>query len=230
MDFAIAIPCRNVRKSFLPRIRPAEEITEFRDRLCEAATRLFVAHGPEGFTMRMLAAEVGCATMTTYRYFKDKDELLAAVRVRAYDQFSEALEAAAKAPGDSRAKSSAIGEAYVAFALANREAYRLIFDMGPVDTVHYPDLARAAARAHDTMTAHVRAMIDEGVLQGDPELIGRMFWAATHGVVQLELTGALPPGPSANALRAEIIRTLFIGLNHGRPRPSPALAAEGVKT
>jgi AcrR family transcriptional regulator len=213
----------------LPRIRPAEEIAEFREKLCEAAARLFVAHGAEGFTMRMLAADVGCATMTTYRYFRDKDELLAAVRARAYDQFSQALEAAAQAPGDSRAKSAAVGEAYVAFALANREAYRLIFDLSPPDTVRFPDLARAAARAHDTMTGYVRAMIDEGVLSGDPELIGRMFWAAIHGVVQLELTGALPPGPGADTLRREMMRTMFIGLNHSRPRPSPASAKEEAK-
>ncbi|HEX4179801.1 MAG TPA: TetR/AcrR family transcriptional regulator [Caulobacteraceae bacterium] len=204
----------------MPRIRPAEEIAEFRERLCEAATRLFVAHGAEGFTMRMLAADVGCATMTTYRYFKDKDELLAAVRARAYDQFSKALETASQAPGDSRAKAAAIGEAYVAFALANREAYRLIFDMSPSDTARFPDLARASARAHDSMTAYVRAMIDEGVLAGDPELIGRMFWAAIHGVVQLELTGVLPRGPGADTLRREIMRTLYIGLIAARPAPA----------
>jgi len=206
----------------LPRHRSTAEAAEFRDRLCEAATRLFAQHGADGFTMRMLAAEVGCATMTSYRYFRDKDELLAAVRAQAYDRFSEALEAAALAPGDSRAKSAAIGEAYVAFALANREAYRLMFDMSPPDSAGFPDLARAAARANGNMTGYVRAMIDDGVLQGDPDIIGRMFWAAIHGVVQLELNGVLPIGPGADALRREMMRALFIGLNTDRARPSPA--------
>jgi AcrR family transcriptional regulator len=217
------------RKSALPRTRPAEEIAEFRERLCSAATHLFAQHGADGFTMRMLAAEVGCATMTTYRYFRDKDELLAAVRARAYDHFSQALETAAKTPGDSRARSAAVGEAYVRFALENREAYRLMFDMTPPDTARFPDLARAAGRAHATMTDYVRAMIDEGALSGDPELIGRMFWAAIHGVVQLELNGALPPGSGADALRREIMRTLFIGLNAGRRRIAPEIPANGIK-
>jgi hypothetical protein len=140
------------------------------------------------------------------------------VRARAYDRFSQALESAAQAPGDSRAKSAAIGEAYVAFALANREAYRLMFEMSPPDAAGFPDLARAAARANHNMTAYVRAMIDEGALRGDPEMIGRMFWAAIHGVVQLELNGVLPPGPGADRLRREMMRALFIGLNSGRPR------------
>ena len=172
--------------------------------------------------MRMLAAEVGCATMTSYRYFKDKDELLAAVRALAYDRFSEALEAGARTPGDSRAKSAAIGEAYVAFALANREAYRLMFEMSPPDSAGFPELERAAARANGNMTGYVRAMIDEGALKGDPVMIGRMFWAAIHGVVQLELNGVLPPGPGADTLRREMMRALFIGLNAAPLRNDPS--------
>jgi AcrR family transcriptional regulator len=212
-------------RRLLPRLRSADEVAEFRERLCEAATRLFAEHGAEGFTMRMLAAEVGCATMTPYRYFKDKDELLAAVRARAYDRFADALEqAAARTPGDSLAKSTAVGEAYVAFALANREAYQLMFAMSPPETVRSADLDRAGARATDNMTAYVRAMIDEGALKGDPDLIGRIFWAAIHGVVTLELSGILPPGPGADALRREMMRALFIGLNTERTR-RPAEAA-----
>jgi AcrR family transcriptional regulator len=214
----------------LPRLRTDTQIADFRERLCEAATRLFALHGAEGFTMRMLAAEVGCATMTTYRYFRDKDELLAAVRAMAYDRFSEALERAAQTPGDSRAKSTAIGEAYVGFALANREAYRLMFDMRAPDAAQSPELAIAAARANRNMTAYVRAMIDEGALQGDPELIGRMFWAAIHGVVQLELSGVLPPGPGADALRREMMRALFIGLNSSRARTAPESGRTKLKT
>ena len=178
--------------------------------------------------MRMLAAEVGCATMTSYRYFRDKDELLAAVRARAYDRFSEALEAASETPGDSRAKSAAVGEAYVAFALANREAYRLMFEMSPPDSERFPDLARAAARSNANMTGYVRAMIDEGALKGDPVMIGRMFWAAIHGVVQLELNGVLPPGPGADTLRREMMRALFIGLNTARPHADRASASRAV--
>jgi AcrR family transcriptional regulator len=206
----------------LPRLRTNTEIADFRERLCEAATRLFAVHGAEGFTMRMLAAEVGCATMTPYRYFRDKEELLAAVRAMAYNRFSDALEAAVRAPGDSRDKSTAIGEAYVKFALANREAYRLMFDIRGPDAEPSAELAVAAGRANRNMTGYVSAMIEDGVLEGDAEVIGRMFWAAIHGVVQLELSGVLPPGPGADALRHQMMRALFIGLKSGRRPPTRA--------
>ena len=194
------------------------EVAEFRDRLCEAATRLFAEHGAEGFTMRTLAAEAGCSPMTPYRYFRDKDEILAAVRTLAFDRFSDALEAAAATPGDSRAKSTAIGDAYVRFALDNREAYRLMFGMSAAGDERFPDLARARARSNSNMTAYVQVMIDDGVLRGDAGLIGQMFWAAIHGVVLLDMAGLLERGAGADALRREMMRTLFIGLNSAPSR------------
>jgi hypothetical protein len=44
------------------------------------------------------------------------------------------------------------------------------------------------------MSAHVKDLVASGDLAGDPEQIGAMFWAATHGAVVLELAGKLPPG------------------------------------
>jgi AcrR family transcriptional regulator len=198
----------------MPRTHSAAEITDFRDQLCEAAMRRFSAHGAVGLTMRTLAADVGCSPMKAYRYFRDKDELVAAVRARAFDRFAATLEAAAAGAGESRARASAVGEAYVAFALVNREAYRLMFESGPIDDAAFPDLAAAKARADRNMTGYVEAMIADGLLKGDPRTIGQMFWAAVHGVVLLELTGLLTRGAGADTLRREIVRALFIGLNN----------------
>ena len=194
------------------------EVTEFRERLCEAATRLFAEYGAEGLTMRTLAAAAACSPMTPYRYFRDKDEILAAVRTLAFDRFSDALEAASATPGDSRTKSTAIGDAYVRFALDNREAYRLMFGMGVSGDERFPDLARARARSNKNMTTYVQVMIDDGVLRGDAALIGQMFWAAIHGVVLLDMAGLLTRGAGADALRREMMRTLFIGLNNAPSR------------
>ena len=199
----------------LPRPHSAAEITEVRDQLCEAALRRFAEHGADGLTMRTLASDVGCSPMKAYRYFRDKDALMAAMRALAFNRFSEALEIAAAGPGDARERSTAVGDAYVAFALANREAYRLMFDTAPEGgEAADPDLAAARSRADRSMSAYVEAMIAEGVLKGDPERIGRMFWAAIHGVVLLELSGLLTRDGGADALRREMMRTLFIGLNN----------------
>ena len=78
----------------LPRVLTEEAVGEFRERLVDAAEHLFAEHGLEAVTMRQLAAELGVSPMTPYRYFEDKDAILAAVRARAFNRHAEALEAA----------------------------------------------------------------------------------------------------------------------------------------
>ena len=202
----------------MPRILSEAEIAEFRERLCEAATRQFVARGPEGFTMRALAAELGVSPMTPYRYFKDKDAILAAVQARAFDRFAKALEAPFTQPGNAASRAVAVGEAYARFALAEPEAYRLMFEMALPDCGPYPDLDRAAARARDSMTRHVRGLVDAGILEGDPELIGHVFWASLHGAVMLKLANKLSPTCDFERIRREAFRALTDGFRPSRAK------------
>ena len=43
------------------------------------------------------------------------------------------------------------------------------------------------------MTRHIPGLIEAGMMQGDPELIGHVFWVTMHGAVTLQLTGKLDP-------------------------------------
>ena len=112
----------------MPRTLTRTEVDDFRDRLCDAAAGLFESRGREGFTMRDLAGKLGVSPMTPYRYFKDKDAILAAIRARAFNRFAAALEDACARPGDAPSRARAAGEAYVRFALDDPTAYKLMFD------------------------------------------------------------------------------------------------------
>jgi AcrR family transcriptional regulator len=177
----------------MPRPLSEPEIDEFRDRLCGAAAKLFARHGRDGFTLRALANELGISPMTPYRYFKDKDEILAAVRARAFDRFSEALEQAFAREGTISERAGRAGEAYVHFAFTEPDSYRLMFELEQPSEADYPELVRALARARNTMTAHVVGLVEQGLLAGDPVVIGHVYWAGLHGAVMLELSGKLTP-------------------------------------
>lgn len=195
----------------MPRVLSEAEVADFRERLCEAAERLFAEKGPEAVTMRQLAAELGVSPMTPYRYFRDKDDILAAVRTNGFNRFAEALEIARATAGSARAKGVAVGEAYVNFAFEHPHTYKLMFDLDQPHEADYPDLVTAGQRARATMSAYVKDLIAEGVLSGDAEQIGAMFWAATHGAVVLELAGKLAPGAGRelhHALSAALARGL----------------------
>lgn len=195
----------------MPRVLSQTEIDEFRDRLCDAATRQFAEHGIDGVTMRALANEVGVSHMTPYRYFRDKEDILAAVQARAFDRFADALEAPFNTPGNAASRSTAVSDAYIRFALDNPSAYRLMFELPGPCSNDYPELERAAARARDTMTRHVKALVDEGIIEGDPELIGHVFWATIHGAVMLKLANKLAPECDFDRICNEAFRALGQG-------------------
>jgi len=152
---------------------------------------MFDARGSEGFTMRELASELGVSAMTPYRYFKDKEDILAAVRARAFNRFADALEAALSTGRTALEKGGAVYRAYVGFAFGEPAAYKLMFDLTQPDENLYPDLVKANGRARAAMTGYVKLYIDEGVLEGDPILIGHVFWASLHGAIVLKLAGKL---------------------------------------
>jgi AcrR family transcriptional regulator len=193
----------------LPRVLTKDEVSEFRERLCMAAERLFAEHGPQGVGMRQLAAALGVSPMTAYRYFKDKDDILAAVRANSFDRFSNALEAALASSSDCRVQAAAVGEAYFRFALENAASYKLMFDFDQPNEAHYPDLVRATARAKSTMVDYVRRLTEGGVIEGDVDLMAHVFWATIHGIVVLHLAGKLPGPVAVDTLRDEAFRVLF---------------------
>jgi AcrR family transcriptional regulator len=193
----------------MPRALTKDDRADFRERLCDAAAHLFSTRGPQGFTLRELAAELGVSPMTPYRYFKDKDAILAAVRARAFNKFSRTLEAAFSGPGDAPARASAAGEAYIRFALEDPTSYKLMFDLSQNDA-DFPELAEAAQRARLSLTRHIHPLVAAGILEGDPVLIGHIFWAMLHGAVMLRLAGKLDC--DFTAMVGEAFRALVSGL------------------
>lgn len=199
----------------MPRVLSESDVADFRERLCNAAEKLFAEKGPDAVTMRQLASELGVSPMTPYRYFTDKEDILAAVRTNGFNRFAQALETAfASTTGSAKAKSSAVGEAYLTFAFEHPQTYKLMFDLNQPHEQEYPELVAAAARAHTTQTAYVKGLVEAGVMEGDPDEIGRMFWAATHGAVSLELAGKLPAG-MARVVNRQLGHALAKGLHPG---------------
>lgn len=194
----------------MPRNLTTGDIKSFRERLCGVAEKLFAERGPEAVTMRELARALGVSAMTPYRYFADKDEILAAVRASAFDRFAGALETAGRVAGEAPAHANAVGRAYLRFAFEHPHAYKLMFDLSQSDD-RYPELARAGARARRTMTHNVEALVADGFLQGDPETLGQIYWAMVHGLIVLHFAGKLKPKPDFETLHREAMRLLTRG-------------------
>jgi AcrR family transcriptional regulator len=197
----------------MPRYLTEQDIADFRNQLCEVATERFARHGYEGVTMRQLAEALGCSPKTPYRYFKDKADILAIVRARAFSRFADALEKAAgsekQAPPAERSR--AVIEAYLDFALENPHAYRIMFDIdAPIDESH-PELGPAVHRAARFITSGAERMAENGLIATDPQLFGWSMWAAIHGTVMLHQAAMLKEGPDHRTLLTFLAANMLQG-------------------
>jgi AcrR family transcriptional regulator len=186
----------------------AEEISEFRRRAVAAAMGLFAEQGYEAVTMRSLGAALGVSAMTPYRYLAGKEELFVLVRAEAFRRFADALEAALeKTPRDEpMARLVELKRAYIAFALAQPDAYRIMFELrggGAAPGPASDELEIESRRAFACLRRSVVEAVEHGQLHGDPLTLAHLFWASTHGLISLHFAGQLEAGRSIHVLARE---------------------------
>jgi AcrR family transcriptional regulator len=173
----------------MPATLTDSEINEFRSRLCAEAERQFAEHGVEAVSMRSLAKALGCSATTPYRYFRNKEEILAAVRASILHRVCDMLEAVGVDQPTGAVWARAHTRAFLGFAFDEPNAYRLLYDLYQPEGSKVPELVRAIARSMHVMTGYVERLIEEGQLQGDAATLGYQYFAAVHGLIGLWMTG-----------------------------------------
>jgi AcrR family transcriptional regulator len=171
--------------------------------LIAAADALLDEGGAGAVSLRQAARRAGVSATAPYRHFADKEALLAAIAVRGFLAFGEALGAAAEGADRPLA---AMGQAYIRFALARPGRFRLMFGpAGIADRSRYPELKAAANRTHEQLVAAVGRR-HPGAADAELEIAAIASWALVHGLAHLLLDGMLPgvdPEAIARAITSE---------------------------
>src|SRR6202047_707696 len=88
-----------------------------KEALIQAALDLIAQKGPGGFTFAEAARSAGVSPAAPYRHFRDRDELLANIAQRGFEQFEARLNAAwDDGRPDTITAFERLGKAYLAFA------------------------------------------------------------------------------------------------------------------
>ncbi|MFN0248606.1 MAG: TetR/AcrR family transcriptional regulator [Kofleriaceae bacterium] len=107
--------------------------------LIAAGLKEITQHGIEGFSLRGVARRAGVSAPAVYRHFADKDDLVAAMAMEAWERLMTMIaDGVAKAPPAPLEQFRANGVAIVRFAVAHPEHFRVIcipyaFDRAPAD-------------------------------------------------------------------------------------------------
>ncbi|HEY7269702.1 MAG TPA: TetR/AcrR family transcriptional regulator [Dehalococcoidia bacterium] len=158
-----------------------------KEALMRAALELIAQKGPAGFTFAEAARWAGVSPAAPYRHFRDRDELLASVALRGFEQFEAAL---ARAFDDGQPEVFAaferLGKAYLDFARAEPAYYSAMFEAGiPLDT--NPELRAAGERAFAVLRGACERMIATMPAANRPPalMMALHIWALSHGIASL---------------------------------------------
>jgi AcrR family transcriptional regulator len=182
-----------------------------REALIRAALELIAKKGAAGFTFAEAARFAGVSPAAPYRHFRDRDELMASVALRGFEQF-EAMLARAWEGGrpDALAALDRLGKAYLEFARAQPAYYSAMFEAGVPVGVNAP-LREAADRAFAVLRAAAEALCAAMPPVGRPPalMVALHIWSMAHGVASLFGRGdgaqrAAPISPS-ELLEAQVL-------------------------
>jgi AcrR family transcriptional regulator len=158
-----------------------------RETLIRAALELIARKGTAGFTFAEAARFAGVSPAAPYRHFRDRDELMANVALRGFEQFAAAL---ARAWDDGRPDEftalDRLGKAYLEFARAEPAFYSAMFEAG-VPVGSNPALREASDRAFAVLRGaaeKVCAAMPSGA-RPPALMVALHIWAIAHGVASL---------------------------------------------
>src|SRR5258708_27969871 len=170
-----------VEVEFLPR-HPDPRLEQ---RILDAACRLWGRGGPKSLTMRAVAKTAGTTTPTVYERYRDREDILRALRQQTRQELFDAL-----------THSHSLGqtcERYLEFALERSHAYEVLFDgVAQPPSLHEPWPSfnlfreRLAQQLGGAPRDHTRLML--------------ALWALMHATAMLIIRGR-----ATGSLRTQMI-------------------------
>ena len=181
--------------------------------LVDGAIELIAERGVRGFSLAELGRRLGVTVAAPYRHFADRDELLAAVAVRALHAFADALAAECGDQDSPEQQLAAMARSYIRFAAEQRPLFDVVYATD-LDKSRYPELVHAYKRVEEPFSTCVARLCPD-----DPEAalaLEDALEASARGHAALLLDGSYGEGPEAIDRAAAQAARVTLALIQGR--------------
>jgi AcrR family transcriptional regulator len=189
--------------------------------LVDGAVELIAERGVRRFSLAELSRRLGVTVAAPYRHFVSRDELLAAVAVRALQAFGEALAAQSSETDPPQQRLAAMAAGYVRFAAEQPALFGVVFGLGLDKKQRHPELRQAYENVEGMLEACVAELGPQ-----DPDAAEHLtdaIEATAHGYAALLTDQPGPPDPADIDRAAEQAARAARALIQGRA----ALQASG---
>jgi AcrR family transcriptional regulator len=195
-----------------------------REALIRAALELIARKGTAGFTFAEAARFAGVSPAAPYRHFRDRDELMASVALRGFEQFEATLKRAWDGGRpDAFTALDRLGKAYLEFARTQPAFYSAMFEAG-VPVAANASLREAGERAFAVLRGAADQLCGAMPAAGRPPalMVALHIWVVAHGVASLFGRGdggqrALPMSPDELLEAHTLVYLRGLGVNAAGP-------------
>jgi len=202
--------------------REAYHHGDLRNALISSAVRLIEQGGEATFSLREAARDVGVSANAAYRHFDDKSALLTATAAGGLVRLARGmLKAMDRATQSGRkeepaiARFKAVGRAYVEFAMAHPELFRLMFSGSGVACLNSAAAGVATPTPWELLGRSLDALVADGLLPAERREGAELkAWSVVHGFASLALAGhsAMPTGRQRHAALESTLECAVLGL------------------
>jgi AcrR family transcriptional regulator len=169
--------------------RKEKQKLEIRKLILDASIKLFIDEGFGNVTIRKIADLIEYSPTTVYLYFKDKDEIFAALHDIGFQKLAESNRNLASI-NNPLLRLHKMGENYLEFGMEHPEFYNLMFIMGEPMKV-FSEMGcdwKPGDAAISALKATVAECMEKGLItKGDPKLVSLSVWSFVHGLVSLAI-------------------------------------------
>jgi AcrR family transcriptional regulator len=192
-----------------------------KEALIRAALVLIAKKGPAGVTFAEAARWAGVSPAAPYRHFSHRDQLLADVARRGFEQFEAALRQAwNNGRPDPFTAFAHVGRAYLQFARNEPAYYSAMFEAG-IPLQSSSQLRDAGEGCFGVLREAVEQLVASMPTKSRPPVLmmSLHIWALSHGIASLFNRGdsagrALPMSAEELLEAAVLIYLRGLGLNH----------------
>jgi len=186
---------------------------DLRAALVDVAISLIAERGVREFSLAEASRRLGVTVAAPYRHFADRDDLLAAVGMRALEEFAAALAAEERDTDPPEQRLAALARAYVRFAGEQRPLFDTLFVAG-IDKNRYPEFRRAFHALEDTFRACALEVCEHDARAADALMAATE--ATAHGHATLLLDGAFDDEEDPVGSAAEQAAAATLAIIQGR--------------
>jgi len=183
--------------------RKRRDRVEREDRIIATARAIAEREGWSAVTVRRLADEIEYSQPVLYSHFQSRDAIVGAVAVEGFRELAAALRAAASGSAGRRNALENVATAYLNFAFRHPALYEAMFVLPTGLRFAEADTKPELRAGFDTLVAVVAPFC------ADVDVATETFWAALHGLTELERSGRIRT--IARVERVRLIVRAFLG-------------------